>query len=268
MPGLRSFAAALAAAFLLVIASPPLPAQGGGRGGGGEPPKNLQVLPKDTPRPQVVALMRTFALGLGVRCEHCHAPAPDTAAEPAGGRGGLPRLDYASDSLETKRVAREMLRMVMDINQKYLPATGRTVPARHQVSCETCHHGLARPRTLRAAMADAIDAAGADSAVALYRALREQYYGSAAYDFTESSLNEAAGEVARTPEQRPAALALLRLNLEFYPQSVRTLFTLANMSALTGDTAAAVDAVQKALAIDPDNPQLKAVLSRLKRPGR
>ena len=260
MPGLRHFVAA----FLLVAASTSLPAQGRG----GEPPKNLQVLPKDTPRQQVVALMRTFALGLGVRCEHCHAAAPDAAPQPAGGRGGLPLLDYASDSLETKRVAREMLKMVMDINQKYLPATGRTIPARHQVSCETCHHGLARPRTLRAALADAVDASGPDSAIALYRALREAYYGSASYDFSESALNEAAGEVARTPAQRPAALALLRLNLEFYPQSVPTLFTLANISALTGDTAAAVDAVQKALAIQPDNPQLRGMLSRLKPPGR
>lgn len=35
-------------------------------------PTNLQVLPKDIPKAQLVQTMRGFAMGLGVRCEHCH----------------------------------------------------------------------------------------------------------------------------------------------------------------------------------------------------
>ena len=258
MPGFRF----VTASFVIAAAAAPVAVCAQGRGG--EPPKNLQVLPKDMPRQQVVALMRTFALGLGVRCEHCHAPqAGAVEASP----GGPPRLDYASDSLETKRVAREMLRMVTDINQKYLPATGRTIPVRHQVSCETCHHGLAKPRTLTAALADAVDAKGADSAVALYRGLREKYYGSGAYNFGELSLSEAAGEIARTPDQRPAAIALLKLNLEFFPDHFASLVALGNLSAQAGDTAAAISALQKAVALQPDNPQARGLLSRLKPPG-
>ena len=55
-------------AFIAICAPMALAAQGGaapggGQGRGGEPPKNLQVLPKDMPRNQVTALMRTFAMG-------------------------------------------------------------------------------------------------------------------------------------------------------------------------------------------------------------
>lgn len=247
-----------------------LTAQGGR--GGGEPPKNLQVLPKDMPRNQVTALMRTFAMGLGVRCEHCHAAAPaaatpDTAAAGRGGRGGGPQLDYSLDDKETKKIAREMIKMVNDINGKYLPLTGRTFTDLTRVTCETCHHGLAKPRTLRAALTEAVEAKGADSAIALYRALRLRYFGSAAYDFSEPTLSEAGNQIAQNPANRQAGVAILKLNLEFFPQSVPTLQNLASVSVAAGDTAGAVDALNKALAIQPENNQLRNMLQRLKPPG-
>jgi hypothetical protein len=49
------------------------------------PPKNLQVFPKDTPRPQLIASMRFFSQSLGVRCTYCHAGEEGT-------------LDFASDA--------------------------------------------------------------------------------------------------------------------------------------------------------------------------
>lgn len=250
-------------ALLATIALPATLLAQGGRGGG-EPPKNLQVLPKDMPRQQVTALMRNMTMALGVRCDHCHTAAPGAAAE-GGGRGGPP-LDYALDDKETKKVAREMIKMVMDINQKYLPLMGRTVSEVSRVTCETCHHGLAKPQTLRAALGGAVAAKGADSAIALYRALRTRYYGSAAYDFSEMSLNEAGNEVARMPNQNAAAIALLKLNLEFFPQSVPTMQSLAQVSLAAGDTAGAVGALTKALEIQPNNQQLRNMLQRL-RPG-
>ncbi|HEX6317094.1 MAG TPA: c-type cytochrome [Gemmatimonadaceae bacterium] len=255
----------------LVASCAPLVLTAQGRGGG-EPPKNLQVLPKDMTRGQVTAVMRQFAMALGVRCEHCHAEAPAAAtadAAPAGGRGGRgggPNLDYALDDKETKKVAREMIRMVMDINGKYLPTTGRTITDFNRVTCETCHHGLAKPRTLRAAMTEAVQANGPDSAVALYRALRLRYFGSAAYDFSEQSLNETGNQLGQNADSRKAAIAILKLNLEFFPQSVPTLQNLANVSVASGDTAAAIDALNKALAIQPQNNQLRNMLQRL-RPG-
>ena len=53
----------------LAVAPVALMAQGGPPQG---PPKNLQVLPKDTPRPQLIAMMRGVAGALGVRCNYCH----------------------------------------------------------------------------------------------------------------------------------------------------------------------------------------------------
>ena len=53
--------------FALVAQAPP----GGGRGGKGGPPKNLKVLPADTPN--IGALMRTYVAALGAMdCNFCH----------------------------------------------------------------------------------------------------------------------------------------------------------------------------------------------------
>ena len=163
-----------------------------------------------------------------------------------------------------KKTAREMMRMVNDINDKYLIAgMGRTLAERERVSCETCHHGLSKPSTIQAALAGAIEAKGADSAIALYRDLRSKYYGRAAYDFGEVGILLLVPQ-GQLPIPRPAAIALLKLNLEFHPQSVPTFQALAQQSVQVGDTAGAVDALTKAIALAPDNQQLKNMLNRLK----
>ena len=238
------------------------------QGRGGEPPKNLQVLPKDMTRQQVLGVMNGFTAALGVRCEHCHmedanaaAVTPPAGGPPGGGRGGPP-LDFANDGKENKKVAREMLKMVVDINGKYLPLTGRTIGERDKVNCETCHHGLSRPQTLRTALAIAAEANGADSATALYRALRTRYYGSASYDFSETALTVAANDLARM-NQTPAALALLKINLEYYAQSAPTMVALAQIQLQKGDTAQAIDALKKAMGMQPANPQIRGMLQRL-----
>jgi predicted Zn-dependent protease len=210
------------------------------------------------PRIEVVGRMRTFAAQLGVRCEYCHV-----AVQGPDGREQV--QDYSLDDKDTKKTARSMMRMVADINDKYMPEMGRTLTAFTQVSCETCHHGLSKPRTIQAEMAAAIEAKGADSAVALYRDLRTRYYGRAAYDFGEQALT-LLNAISQLPNGRVASVALLRLNLEYYPQSLPTYSALAQQLAQAGDTAGAVDALNKALAIQPDNPQIKGLLSRLKPP--
>lgn len=244
---------------LAVLSSAAVPALLAAQGGrGGEPPKNLQVLPKDFTRQQVVAVMSSFTAALGVKCEHCHAA--DTTAAPRPG-GGQP-LDFPADTKETKKIAREMFKMVMDINGKYLPLTGRTIGDRDKVNCETCHHGLVKPQSLRAALAGAVEAKGADSATALYRDLRSRYYGTAAYDFGESSLPRTAMELAQA-NQRPAALSLLQLNLQYYDKSALTYQLLAQISLATGDSAAGRDALTKAIALEPNNQMLKNMMQRI-----
>ena len=239
-----------------------LAAQGGGGGAGGggfqgAPPRNLQVLPKNLTRAEVTARMRLIAAALGVRCEHCHVITT--------GPDGREQNDFAADDKDTKKTAREMMRMVNDINNQYLATImGRALGEREQVSCENCHHGLLKPGTIRAAMLDAVAAKDADSAVALYRDLRARYYGRASYDFGENALLLLVPQNGPLPLPRPAAVALLKLNLEFYPKSVPTLAALAQQLVATGDTAGAVDAVTKAVAIDSTNPQLRNFLNRLR----
>ncbi|MBM3820998.1 MAG: hypothetical protein FJW14_18560, partial [Acidimicrobiia bacterium] len=82
---------------LVILAVPAVSAQapqgraGGaaqGRGGRGAAPAlpeptNLQILPKDMTRQQVVPIMQGFNAALGVACNYCHVTAQDAAA----GRG-------------------------------------------------------------------------------------------------------------------------------------------------------------------------------------
>lgn len=243
---------------LLASAAFVLPALLAAQGGGfqGAPPKNLQVLPKDLTRAEVTARMRLIAASLGVRCEHCHVQIT--------GPDGREQNDFAADDKDTKKTARAMMKMVNDINDQYLIAgMGKTLTEPHRVSCATCHHGLAKPRTIQAELADAIEAKDADSAVTLYKALRTKYYGSAAYDFAEVGILLLVPQ-GQLPIPRPAAIALLKLNLEYYPQSIPSWTALAQQLAQSGDTTAALDAMSKAIAIAPDNPQLKNLLNRLK----
>ncbi len=99
-----------------------------GRGAQG-PPTNLQVLPQDTPRPQLTALMRSFTAALGVQCSHCHVGTPQ---------------ERAKDDLETKAKARNMLKMVMALNGEYL---GVPAGEDNKVTCYTCHRGELKPLT-------------------------------------------------------------------------------------------------------------------------
>ena len=119
------------------IAAGQAPAAGGQRAGGAPPapPKNLQVLPKDTPAPQVVALMRTFNTALGVQCGYCHVfVAP-----------GDPTNDMAADTKTPKLVARVMMQMTSEINAKLAANIKKPADQITRVECATCHRGAAIP---------------------------------------------------------------------------------------------------------------------------
>lgn len=99
---------------------------------------NLQVLPKDIPQRPLIDLMRSFALGLGVRCEHCHV----------GEGNDLSKFDFASDARATKATARRMLRMMITINDDLLAGVGEPPPpGSRKVTCFTCHRGATKPLT-------------------------------------------------------------------------------------------------------------------------
>jgi hypothetical protein len=107
--------------------------------------KNLKVLPRDLTRDQLIAIMRTFTRGLGVRCNHCHVVTATTPEEV---------LDFPSDAKEEKRVARVMIQMTQQINTEWLErveqaeghaADASTQPAEPRVGCWTCHRGKTEP---------------------------------------------------------------------------------------------------------------------------
>jgi hypothetical protein len=101
------------------------------------PMKNLQVLPKDTPQPQVVAMMRVFNAALGVNCDHCHVWT----------KPGAPTNDMPSDAKPAKVVAREMMRMTTDVNTRLAAAIKKPADQVAKVECATCHRGAAIPVT-------------------------------------------------------------------------------------------------------------------------
>jgi hypothetical protein len=84
-------------------------------------PKNVQIL-TGISRPELERVMNQMRAGLGVHCHYCHE-AGDGAA---------------SDAKSEKARAREMLRMVIDLNARHFG--GQPI-----VTCFTCHQGKPHP---------------------------------------------------------------------------------------------------------------------------
>lgn len=125
---------ALFAALAAPAAAQNPPAQPAGRGGAPPPPpQNLQVLPKDIPRQELVTVMRGFTTALGVQCNYCHV------AE-AG------RQDFAADDKMPKKTARLMMKMAAQVNETIAGGVGKPASEVTQVQCATCHRGEAIPK--------------------------------------------------------------------------------------------------------------------------
>lgn len=216
--------------------------------------KNLKVLPQDITKDELVQQMRSFSHALGVRCAGCHVSTKEGSVR-------LDDLDFASDDMQEKKIAREMMQMVAAINERI---GQMDLESPNRVQCVTCHHGVQHPATLSMVMADAHTAGGLDSSVTRYRELRERYYGTAAYDFSPDALVEIGAARADQHRDFAGALALLRLNLEFNPQHVSTHIALGRVHAASGDTAASIASYEKALEIDPANRWAKQQLDRVK----
>jgi hypothetical protein len=99
-------------------------------------PINLQALPKDIAVSDLLALMRSYTAALGVECEFCHSVDLKTR-----------KTDFASDANSDKAIARIMIRMTMEINEKFMAHVGDSdaTPADKTVTCGTCHRGNSMP---------------------------------------------------------------------------------------------------------------------------
>src|ERR1043165_3705450 len=90
--------------------------------------KNIKVL-TGMPDSQLIPVMNFFSVSLGRRCNYCHV-------------NNQGQWDYASDAKPEKAAAREMIKMVMDINK----TTERL--KLDPVSCYTCHRGRTSPQSI------------------------------------------------------------------------------------------------------------------------
>jgi Photosynthetic reaction centre cytochrome C subunit len=98
--------------------------------------KNLKVLPQDISEEKLDSLMKTYNVALGVKCKFCHVPVQNVTDS----------LDYASDAEPMKENARDMMRMVIDINKTYFNYKKiERYEDLHVVTCKTCHQGEAFP---------------------------------------------------------------------------------------------------------------------------
>lgn len=218
---------------------------------------NLEVLPKDISRAELLATMRGFTEALGVRCDACHV------TKEVQGRH---RFDFPSDDKVMKRRARVMLRMVRAINHRFLDSLPERVVPNVSVTCSTCHGGVKRPEPIQDIVHRTLESAGADSAAAVYRHLRARYYGGRAYDFSERPLITLAGSLARSGKNAQA-LRMLRLNLEFLPKSAMTYAAMGEVHERAGEKAAAIAAYKKALELEPRNRMIERRLQRIQGGG-
>jgi len=212
---------------------------------------NLELFPKDIGKRELMSAMRQFAGALGVRCNHCHV-----------GPDNLEGMDFATDELEHKRVARAMMQMTDAINSDLLPTTGRDSLLR--VRCVTCHRGIEKPEQLDDILAAAVEKDGVDGAIARYRELRDEHYGSGSYDFSAGTLNGLAEKLARESHDADGAIRALELNVEFNPDAAYSFMMLGQLHMMKGDKDGAVAALQRALEIEPDNERAKTMLERAK----
>ena len=243
---LRPLACLLAAA-LAVVVVPHAAAQAPSA----QPPAPVPA-PVPATTPNIVAVvdqMRVFTQALGVECLFCHVD----------GLNG--RLNYRSDDNPRKQVTRSMVAMTADINK--MVGLGRVDESATPVTCRTCHRGVPNPRPIADIVRRTVQHEGGQAAAAEYRGLRQKFFAAEAYDFREDTL---LGAIQTFVDGRPDdAIELLKMNLEFHPQSSRGYSTLAYAYTRRRDDASAIPVLERALELDPNNSIARGQLEQLRK---
>jgi tetratricopeptide (TPR) repeat protein len=188
--------------------------------------------------------MQEISQALGVRCDYCHSVSRDNGQ-------GEPK----------KAIALAMMAMTRDLNTKIQEATGKPATEVARVDCVTCHRGVAIPQPLSAIILRTLVEKGGAAAAEQYRDLRKEFYSRTTYDFSDNALLEM---VQRVVQSRPDdAIALLRMNLEFYPQSAKTYALLGFAYTRKVDDDSAMANLKKSLELDPTNAMVRGRLEQL-----
>lgn len=93
--------------------------------------------------------------------------------------------------------------------------------------------------------------------------LKKKYYGRAAFDFGEPSLNN-FGYTLMENNDAAGAIQIFKLNAETFPDSSNAWDSLAEAYLKTGDTKKAQENYEKALSRDPNNQSAKGALKKIK----
>jgi hypothetical protein len=98
--------------------------------------KNIKAFPASMTYNQVDHEMDVFKVAIGVKCNYCHAPSKENPQ----------KLDMSSDENPKKEIARTMIRMTRELNEKYMSVVPHSdTTAVQEITCNTCHRGAAKP---------------------------------------------------------------------------------------------------------------------------
>jgi len=219
-------------------------------------PENLKVLSDEISSEQLRQTMRSFALGLGLRCLDCHV----------GEEGKLETYDFASDKKKLKKKARVMLAMVKDINGEQLTKLDKIEKGnRVSVRCITCHRGQQKPELIQDVLVASYSDGGIAAAVEKYAELRKKYHGSHTFDFSESMLPRFAGDYLNKEETMSDAISLLEANQQYFPESFFGSFSLAKAYEQSGEKEKAIKEYEHALKINPKAGFVKKKLEKIEK---
>jgi len=203
---------------------------------------NLQVFPDTISRSRLIEAMRGFSFALGVRCSYCHAVKD----------AGFDSTDsFASDEKLTKERARVMIRMVTDLNEKYLPKLPEREEPGLAVQCRTCHGGIALPDMLENLLFNVTMDKGIEKALEKYGELHKIYYGKRAYDFSSRSLF-LFGEKLVTAGRSSDGIVVFNRILEDEPGSAEAWMNIGAAYVAAGDKQAAIKAYNEVIKLSPD----------------
>jgi len=187
--------------------------------------KNIQVL-KGLPESQIFPLMNFVATSLGVKCDHCHVKNPGKNPQ-TGGDNWV----WESDDKPKKLVARQMMKMVLEINRT-------NFDRETSVTCFTCHRGstiVARvpPMPPQDFVRSEVTLPGAEQILAKYFAAIGGKEAAAKF---KATVMKGTIEFDRDPKERNGQIEITRKEPDKYlivrkaPQGISTL-------AVNGDVA-------------------------------
>lgn len=215
---------------------------------------NLKVLPPDIGKGELMGTMKGFCAALDLRCVNCHV---------GDDQKGFSSFDFASDEKELKVKARGMVEMVREINARLLPALSTHSKSGPAVQCMTCHRGQSKPYLISDVLQLAWDEGQGDAVIERFRELRSEYYGAHTFDFSERVLLRFAGRIG-SQDNTEAALKILALNLEYFPESAMTHFSMSDAYVAAGRKDLAIESLEKAVELMPGTPFLERKLQQLK----